>query len=76
MSCSFRIISEMVPEIHTMKKCDFLKPIFPSQIILFSVIIKFEAPTSRIFNLFLAVDFSDTSSQALFSSCHGDNFKA
>ena len=37
MPCSFRIISEMLPKIHTMEKCDFLKPIIHSQIIQSSV---------------------------------------
>ena len=35
--CSSRIISEMLPEIHIMEKCDFLKSITHSQIIIFSV---------------------------------------
>ena len=35
--CSFRIISEMLPEIHTLEKCDFLISIIHCQIILFSV---------------------------------------
>ena len=33
MPCSPQIISEMLPEIHTMEKCDFLKPRIHSQII-------------------------------------------
>ena len=37
MPCSSRIISEMLPEIHIVEKCDFLKPIIHSQIIYFSV---------------------------------------
>ena len=37
MSCSSQIISEMLPEIHTIEKCYFLKPISHSQIIQFSV---------------------------------------
>ena len=32
MPCSPFIISEMLHEIHTMEKCDFLKPIIHSQI--------------------------------------------
>ena len=36
-TCSSRIISEMLPEIHKMEKCDFLKSIINIQIILFSV---------------------------------------
>ena len=31
-------VSEMLPEIHTVKKCDFLKPIIHSQIIQLSVL--------------------------------------
>ena len=31
MSCSSQIISEILPEIHTMDKCDFHKPIIHSQ---------------------------------------------
>ena len=27
MPCSCKIISELVPEIHTMEKCNFLKPV-------------------------------------------------
>ena len=38
MPCSSRIISEMLPEIHTMEKCDFLKSITHSFIIKFSVL--------------------------------------
>ena len=38
MPCSSWITSEMLPEIHTMEKCYFLKPIIHSQIILFSVV--------------------------------------
>ena len=37
MACSSLIISEMLPEIHIMEKCDFLKSIIHSQIIYFSV---------------------------------------
>ena len=37
MPCSSQIISEMLPEIHTTKKCYFLKPIIHSQMIYFSV---------------------------------------
>ena len=40
MPCSSQIISEMLPEIHTMQKFDFLKPILHSQIIYFSVIVE------------------------------------
>ena len=32
MPCPSKIISEMLPEIHTMEKCYFLKPIIHSQI--------------------------------------------
>ena len=32
MPCSSQIISEMLAGIHTMEKCDFLKPIIHSQI--------------------------------------------
>ena len=28
MPCSFQIVSQMLPEIHTIEKCGFLKPIF------------------------------------------------
>ena len=38
MPCSFRIISEILPKIHTMEKCNFLKTIFHFLIISFSVI--------------------------------------
>ena len=38
MLCSSPIMNEMLPEIHTMEKCDFLKPIIHSQIIQLSVI--------------------------------------
>ena len=31
--CSSRIISEMLPEIHTMEKCDFLKSSIHSPVI-------------------------------------------
>ena len=34
MPCSARIISEMLPEIHTVEKFDFLKSMIYSQIIL------------------------------------------
>ena len=37
MPCSFRIISEMLLEIHTIEKCDVLKSIIHSQIIQSSV---------------------------------------
>ena len=37
MPCSSQIISEMLPEIHTMEKFDFVKYIIHSQIIQFSV---------------------------------------
>ena len=33
MPCSYGFISEVLPEIHTIKMCDFLKPIIHSQII-------------------------------------------
>ena len=33
MPCSTRIISEILPEIRKMEKCDFLDPIIHSQII-------------------------------------------
>ena len=33
MPCSSRIITKMLPEILTIEKCDFLKPIVHSQII-------------------------------------------
>ena len=33
MPCSSQILSEMLPEIHRMEKCDFRKPIILSQII-------------------------------------------
>ena len=33
MPCSSQMISEMLPEIHTVEKCDFLKPIIHFQII-------------------------------------------
>ena len=33
MPCLSQIISEILSDIHTMKKCDFLKPISHSQII-------------------------------------------
>ena len=36
MPCFSRIISEMLPEIHTVKQCDFLESINQSQIIQFS----------------------------------------
>ena len=32
MPCSSKIISEILPEIHTLEKCDFLKPIMYSEI--------------------------------------------
>ena len=38
MPCSYQIISEILPEIHTMEKVDFLKPISHSQIMLYSAI--------------------------------------
>ena len=38
MTCPPRIISGMLPEIHTMDKCVFLKSMIHSQIILFSII--------------------------------------
>ena len=38
MPCSSRIISEMLPEINTMEKCDFLKSIIHSYIILFYIL--------------------------------------
>ena len=31
MPCFFQIVSEMLPEIYTVEKCDFLKPIIHSQ---------------------------------------------
>ena len=34
MPCSSQTISEKLPEIHTMEKCCFLKPIIHSQIML------------------------------------------
>ena len=37
MPCSFRIISEMQPIIHTVEKFGFLKSIIHSQMLLFSV---------------------------------------
>ena len=37
MPSSTQVISEMLPEIHTMEKCDFLKSIIHSKIIYFSV---------------------------------------
>ena len=33
LSCSSRIISEMLPESHTMEKCDFLKSLIHFQLI-------------------------------------------
>ena len=39
MPCSSRIISEMLPKIHTMEKFDFLKSIIYSQMIQFPVFI-------------------------------------
>ena len=36
--CSSQIISEILPEIHTMEKFEFLKPIILSQRIKFSVL--------------------------------------
>ena len=35
MPCSSRIRSEMLPEIHTVEKCDFLRSLIHSQIISF-----------------------------------------
>ena len=37
MPSPFRVISEMLPQVHTMENCDFLKPIIYSQIIKLSV---------------------------------------
>ena len=37
MPCSSQIMSETLPEVHTMQKSDFPKPIILSQIIQFSV---------------------------------------
>ena len=37
MLCSPQIISEMISEIYTVKKCDILKPIIHSQIFLFPI---------------------------------------
>ena len=65
MPCSFQIISETQPEIHTMEKFDFLKSIIRSQMILFFVIFFFLSHhfahmvlgftlLSRIFQLYLA----------------------
>ena len=35
MPCSSEIISEMLPESHTMEKCYFLKPVIHFQLIQF-----------------------------------------
>ena len=37
MPCSSLIINEMLPEIHTMESCCFLKPVILSPIMEFSV---------------------------------------
>ena len=34
MPCSSQIISEMVPEMHTVEKFDFLKPVNHSQMVV------------------------------------------
>ena len=38
MPCSARIVSEMLPEIHTMEKCDFRNSIIHPRIFKFSVL--------------------------------------
>ena len=38
MSCPLQIISEMLPEIYTVKKCYFLKPIIHSQVMQSTVL--------------------------------------
>ena len=45
MPCLSQLISKMLPEIHTLEKCDFLKLIVHSQIIYLSVL--FFQPVSR-----------------------------
>ena len=40
MPCFSRIISEMLPEIHTVAKVDLLESIIHSQVIIFSVIFR------------------------------------
>ena len=45
MPCSFRIISEMLLEIHTIEKCDVLKSIIRSQIQSTLVISKSKGPS-------------------------------
>ena len=42
MPYSSQIINEMLPEIHTVEKCYFLKPIILSQMIYFSVLYEME----------------------------------
>ena len=42
MACSSQIMSEMPPEIHTVEKCYFFKPITDSKIFLFSVVYVFK----------------------------------
>ena len=48
MPCSSRIMSKMLPEIHTMEKSDFLKLIIQSQITEFSVISVLRSTESMI----------------------------
>ena len=48
MPCSSQILSEMLPEIHTMEKCYFLKFIIHFQIISFSVLHCFSAGSECI----------------------------
>ena len=53
MLCSFQIIIEMLPEIHTMEKCDFLKSVIHSQIILSTIFIVFVV--SQLIFLYLSL---------------------
>ena len=69
MPCSSRIISEMLPEIHTMKKFDFLKPINNSQITLFSV----HHGTTRCVRLYMQIDFVRAQDHLILSGSGSHN---
>ena len=59
MPCSSQIVSEMLPEIHTVEKSDFIKFKIHSQIIKFSVFHEVTAlgTTMKILNI-VQVDLS------------------
>ena len=55
--CSSRTISEMLPETHTMEKCDFSQNWINSQIIRFSVSYGFTHRTTFVDGTMLMSDF-------------------